>query len=113
TAADFTVIENGKPQRIVAVSEIDAADVDPPLSARMRYVPRDISSNDLVDEVGDGRLFAVLIDDRNLPSYESEVTMNVREIAQDIVDRLGPSDAAAVLYAVDAGRSQDFTSDRQ
>jgi VWFA-related protein len=113
TAADFSVVEDGKPQRIVAVSEIDAAEVDSPLSARMRYVPHDISSNDLADEVADGRLFAVLIDDRNLPSYENEVTMNVRDIAQNVIDRLGPSDEAAILYAIDAGRSQDFTSDRR
>ena len=112
-AEDFTVLENGKPQRIVAVSEIETADIDPPLPAQMRFAVPDVAGNDLSDQTTDGRLFAVLIDDRNLPSYETEITMNARAVARDVIDRLGPSDAAAVLYAVDAGRSQDFTTDRQ
>src|SRR6185369_17615077 len=47
TAADFTVLENGKPQRIVAVSAIDAVTSRPEPSPRMRLVQRDVISNDL------------------------------------------------------------------
>src|SRR5437867_416727 len=65
TADKFTVLENGKPQRIVALSEVDAGERDPMPTAWMRHVPRDIAANDLADQVGDGRLFGIILDDAN------------------------------------------------
>jgi VWFA-related protein len=90
TAADFTVTEDGRPQRIVAVSHVDLAEHDPARSARMRYVSRDV----------------------NLPADDPDIVRSARETARYIVDRLGPSDMAAVVYAHNAGRTQDFTNDR-
>jgi VWFA-related protein len=112
TAADFTVTEDGRPQRIVAVSHVDLAEHDPARSARMRYVTRDVAANDLSDQLGDGRLIAIVFDDVNLPADDPDIVRSARETARYIVDRLGPSDMAAVVYAHNAGRTQDFTSDR-
>ena len=112
TAADFTVLEDGRPQRVVAVSHVDLADQDRVRSARMRYVTRDVAANDLSDQLGDGRLIAIVFDDVNLPADDPEIVRSARETARYIVDRLGPSDMAAVIYAHNAGRTQDFTDDR-
>lgn len=113
TAGDFEVFEDGKPQRIVAVSHVDLAEHDPARSARMRYVARDVAANDLSDELGDGRLVAIVFDDANLPADSPDIVRGARETARYIVDQLGPSDMAAVVYAYNAGRTQDFTNDRQ
>ena len=112
TAADFTILENGKPQKIVALSEVDAGERDPMPTAWMRHVPRDVAANDLADQVGDGRLFAIILDDWNTPYNSPEIVMAARSVARYIIDGLGPSDVAAVVFAADAGRSQDFTDDR-
>lgn len=113
TVDDFTVLEDGRPQRVVAVSHVDLADYDPARSARMRYVTRDVAANDLSDQLGDGRLVAIVFDDVNVPADDPEIVRAARETARAIVDRLGPSDMAAVIYAQNAGRTQDFTSDRR
>lgn len=112
TAADFTVLEDGRPQRVVAVSHVDLADHDRVRSARMRYVTRDVAANDLSDQLGDGRLIAIVFDDVNLPADDPEIVRSARETARYIIDRLGPSDMAAVIYAHNSGRTQDFTDDR-
>jgi VWFA-related protein len=112
TAADFTVLEDGKPQRLIAVSEVDAADLDPAPSAWMRHVTPDIATNDLNDQVGDGRVFAIVMDDRNIPWDDLDIIMSARNVGRYIIDGLGPSDVAAVVYPRDAGLTQDFTSDR-
>jgi len=111
TAADFTVLENGKSQRIVATSEVDALENDPLPTAWMRHVPRDVASNDLGDQLGDGRLFGIVLDDVNLPD-DADIAMAARSVARYVVDQLGPSDVAAVVFPLDAGKTQDFTDDR-
>ena len=113
TAADFSVFENGKPQRIVAVSEIDAVSNDPAPSPWMRSVPADVATNDLVDQAGNGRIFVILMDDVNVPWDDLEMIMSAREIGRLVIDSLAPSDIAAVVYPRDAGFTQDFTSDRR
>ena len=57
TAADFTVLENGKPQKIIAVSEVVLADevASPPVWARA--APPDVASNDVEGK----RIFAIVI----------------------------------------------------
>jgi VWFA-related protein len=112
TKDDFSVLENGKPQTIVAVAEINAAERDRPGTARMRYAPHDVAGNDLIDQVGDGRIVAIVIDDANLPYDSLPIALSTRTIARYIIDGLGPSDVAAVIYAMDSGRSVDFTNDR-
>jgi VWFA-related protein len=113
TAEDFEVFEDGKAQRIVAVSEIDAVSHDPAPSPWMRSVAADIGTNDLADQIGNGRVFAILMDDVNVPWDDLDMIMSAREIGRAFVDGLAPSDVAAVIYPRDAGLSQDFTSDRR
>jgi VWFA-related protein len=112
TAEDFTVLEDGKPQRIVAVSEVDAVDADPTPSAWMRHVAPDIATNDLNDQIGDGRVFAIVMDDANVPWDDRDIIMSARNVGRYIVNHLGPSDVAAVVFPLDAGNTEDFTSDR-
>jgi VWFA-related protein len=110
--SEFTVLENGKPQRIVAITEIDAAERDPAQSAWMRHVGRDVTMNDLNDMVGDGHLYAIVLDDRNIPWDNLDIIQSTRSLAHYILNSLGPSDQAAVVYTQDAGRGEDFTDDR-
>jgi VWFA-related protein len=111
TAGDFIVLENGKPQEIVSVEEADAAERDPLPSAWMRYTALDVAANDLGDQLGDGRLAAIVIDDRNLPAGDVPIAMATRSVAHYLIDQLGPSDRMAIVYAQRAGFTQDFTAD--
>ncbi|MEO7191507.1 MAG: VWA domain-containing protein [Vicinamibacterales bacterium] len=113
TLADFTVLENGKPQRLVAATGVDAADRDPVQSAWMQYVVEDVAVNDLGDALGDGRLFAIVFDDKNLPGDDTDIIVSARQAARHAIDQMGPSDMAAVVFAQQAGKTQDFTRDRQ
>jgi VWFA-related protein len=113
TMDDFTVFEDGKQQRLVAVSEVDAATNDPVPSAWMRNVPRDVAANNLGDQVADGKVVAIIMDDWNVPFDDLDMIMNARSIGRYIVDQLGPSDVAAVIFPQQAGRTQDFTDDRR
>jgi VWFA-related protein len=113
TARNFKVVENGKVQQIVTVTPIEAADRDPPRSARMRYVSNDVAMNDLADALGDGRLFAIVFDDRYLPGDDTDILVRTREAARHAIEQMGPSDMAAVVYSQEAGKTQDFTSDRE
>jgi VWFA-related protein len=121
-AADFTVFENGKPQRIIAVTEVGAVEADPVPTAWMRLTAADVATNDLSDQLGPGRLFAIFINDGDLgngrrPAFADAFDMNrglvpdVRAVARAVVDRLGPSDLAAVVFPIHAGQTQDFTND--
>src|SRR5262249_10790355 len=113
TSEDFTVIEEGKPQRVVAVAEIAAAANDPAPTAWMRHVSSDVANNDLADQIGDGRLFAIVLDDVNVPWDDLDIIMASRGIARDVIDRLGPSDVGAVVFPRDGGRTEDFTNDKE
>jgi VWFA-related protein len=111
TADDFLVTEDGRPQRIVAVTEIRASE-DPPLTARMRFIPRDIAANDMVDRLGDGRVFVLLLDDFNIPFDDERIVRETRQMARYVVDGMGPSDVAAVVFTAYVGNTIDFTDDR-
>lgn len=112
SANDFTVTEDGKPQRVVAVSEIDMSEADPMPSAWMRHVPRDVAANDLADQVGDGRIVAIVMDDWNIPFDDLDIIIGARTVGRYVIDQLGPSDVAAVIFPQQAGKTQDFTDDR-
>jgi VWFA-related protein len=112
TAANFQVFEDGKPQRVVAVLPVEHDAHDPHVSAWMRQVPYDVAANDLADQAGNGRLFAIVMDDRSLPPSDRGMVLAAREIGWGIVDRLGPSDLAAVVFPGTGALSEDFTGDR-
>ena len=112
TARDFVIKENGRAQRIVAVTEVDAAAGDQSPSAWMRYTKPDVTSNDLADRLGDGQAVAIILDDFTIPDDSVETIISARALARYIVDSLGPSDVAAVVYPFKPGRTEDFTADR-
>ena len=112
TANDFVVKENGRVQRIVAVTEVDGAAADPAPSAWMRHAAPDVTSNDLADRLGEGQAVAIILDDLTIPQESVEMTVSAREIARYIVNSLGPSDVAAIVYPFKPGRTEDFTRDR-
>jgi VWFA-related protein len=112
TAADFTVIEDDAPQTIAAFTEIIVAERDPKPTAWMRHAGIDIATNDLVDQLGNGRPYAIVMDDWTIPADDLFLVHNARAAAREIVVRLGPSDLAAVVFVRDASRSVDFTADR-
>jgi VWFA-related protein len=106
--ADFTVLENGKPQQIAVFTAVDIPDPEPPSAPWMRDVAPDVSTNDGLEE---RRLFLLILDDATIQSDVHAVN-NVRDIARRVIDRLGPSDLAAVIFTRDNRNSQDYTADR-
>ena len=66
TAEDFTVLEDGKPQSIVAFTAVDVPENPPTPAAWSGRAPADVQSNEGVQDP-DGRLFVVLLDDAMMP----------------------------------------------
>ncbi len=105
TAEDFTILDRGKPQQIVAFS---AVDVPPPVSSStpwMRDAPLDVVSN-----AENRRLVTIVMDDA-YTKLEPDVMTRAKQIARSAVDQLGPRDLAAVVFTF-LGRAQNFTADR-
>jgi VWFA-related protein len=106
TAADFEILEDGKPQRINAFSFVNlpVARLDRPLFASAPIEP-DVQSNALVD----GRLYLIVLDD-----YQIDATRGPRVTAavRTFIERhFGANDMAAIVYT--SGRpadGQDFTN---
>lgn len=111
SSADFTVLEDGRPQKIDAFQAVDIPDVEPPAPAAaawVRQVPPDVQRN---DEMTDGRIVVVVMDDA-LPMPAPDV-QTARKAARTVIESLGPRDVAAVVFVLNKMNNQDFTRDRQ
>ncbi|HYN06349.1 MAG TPA: VWA domain-containing protein [Vicinamibacterales bacterium] len=108
TPADFTVLDNGVPQQISVFSAVDIPDAAAPSAPWMRDVAPDVGTNDALQ---DRRLFLIIIDDATIQA-DLRAQQNIRTISTRMIDRLGPSDLAAVIFTRDNRHSQDFTADR-
>lgn len=106
--ADFTVLEDGKPQNIAVFSAVDIPDVAPPRTPWVRDIAPDVRTN---QDLRERRLFLILMDDAAIQG-DPYALNNVKSIARGVIDRLHPSDLAAVVFMRDNKNSQDFTSDR-
>lgn len=108
--ADFTILENGKPQRIAVFNAVDIPDQepDPAMAAWTRTIAPDVRTNEGIQE---RRLFLIILDDSTLQA-DPRAQQNLKEIGRKFVERLGPSDLAAVVLTRDNRHSQDYTSDR-
>src|SRR5688572_9175455 len=106
--ADFTVLENGQPQTVAVFSAVEIPDVEVPKVPWIRDVAPDVKSN---QDVRERRLFLILMDDAAIQA-DPYALNNVKSIARGVIDRLHPSDLAAVVFMRDNKHSQDFTSDR-
>jgi VWFA-related protein len=111
TAADFTILENGKPQNIQTFVPVNLAEEPPSPPSWMRDVAPDVISNTGVE---DERLVVIVMDD-----YSDDVSKDLfamrssKEIGRGVVERLGPHDLAAVVFTVGSEHNQEFTHDRQ
>lgn len=112
TQADFTVLEDGKPQPIVAFASIDVPDAAQPTepAAWVRDVPPDVRTNDIARKP-EGRLFVLLLDDGLIPPDPAAIA-SAKQIARLAIDRLGAADQMAVVFTVGHRGAQNFTSDR-
>lgn len=112
TAQDFIVIQDGKPQKVVAFAAVDTPAGAPVSIAEWRRdVAPDVVTNE-VDRQTEGRLFILMLDDALIPADPFAVK-SAKEIAGRVVDRMGASDQGAVVFSVGGGGSQGFTADRQ
>jgi VWFA-related protein len=108
TAADFTVLEDGRPETIATFSAIDVDDRVSPAAPRwVREGLSDVRSN---DELKDHRVVVILMDG-STPMDVGETTL-AKRMAESVVDQLGPDDVAAVVYTFGKAAGQDFTNDR-
>jgi VWFA-related protein len=110
TAADFTILEDGKPQKVVAFAAIDVPEAPPPTASWIRDVAPDVQTNDIARQP-DARLIVILIDDAMIPS-DLWAIRSAKKIAQGVIDRLSPADRAAVVFSKGSLGAQDFTRDR-
>jgi len=108
TASDFTIVEDGRPQAVEYFRHIDLPEPPVPPATWMRDVAPDLARN---EEISERRLVVILMDDAMIP-FDVQMTSSARQIARDVVDRLGPKDLAAVVFTRDNRRTQNFTRDR-
>ncbi len=106
--ADFTVFENGQPQKIAVFSAVDIPDVEPPKTAWLRDVAPDVRTN---EDIKERRLFLIIVDDATVEA-DPFALKQLKEQTKNVIARLGPSDLAAVVFTLDNRKSTDFTSDR-
>ena len=76
TPADFTLLENGVPQKIAAFNAVDIPVPGAPAIAWMREVAPDVRSNEGMDE---RRLFLILLDDATIQGDPCAIA-NVRTL---------------------------------
>lgn len=105
TAEDFTILDKGKPQPIVAFSAVDVPAPASHVAPWIREAPLDVVSNGETH-----RLVAIVMDDA-YAKVEPDVNKRAKQIARNAVDQLGPGDLAAVVFTF-LGRAQNFTADR-
>lgn len=108
TPADFTVLDNGVPQKISVFSAVDIADAAPASAPWIRDVTPEVATNDAIQ---DRRLFLIIIDDAMIQE-DLRAQQNIRAIAAKVIEGLGPSDLAALIFTRDNRHSQDFTAER-
>jgi len=105
---DFTILENGQPQKLAVFNAVNIPVAVPPKTAWLRDVAPDVRNN---EDLRERRIFLILIDDAAIQGVPLAM-QNVKKVAKDFIDRLGPSDLAAVVFTRDNRNSQDFTRDR-
>jgi VWFA-related protein len=116
TAADFTIREDGEPQRIVAFDEIYSPPPAPPSAPWMRDIGRDVETNGQAEH----NTFVLIIDDAmsglNMGGPKAPTAIfawkKTMEVARRAVASLGDGDLASVVYTNDNWKGVNFTRDR-
>src|SRR5580692_8412612 len=108
TAADFSLLDRKKPQKIVAFEEVNrarAAAVASEGAAPSALVKADVATNQIPPS---GRLVVMVLDDLHIFRGRSD---RVKDIAHQVLDALGPDSSISILFA--SGRqSLEFSRDR-
>ena len=110
TRSDFTVFEDGKPQKIDTFSLVDLAiEKSQEVVVAGRAIPPDTRTN---RKPFDGRVYVIVLDDLDVSALRSTP---VRDAARRFVrEHMAANDLGAVVYT--SGRSdaaQEFTTDRE
>ena len=114
TAADFTVLEDGRPQSIQMFTAVDIPDPDAAPAAGtataswLREVASDVRSN---EDDANAQILMLLLDDAN-PMAAGDL-LRAKQYARSIIERLGPRDLGAVAFVADARSGQEFTHDKR
>jgi VWFA-related protein len=111
SAADFTILEDGRTEPVASFSAIDLPDTvdEVPAAPWIREVAPDVRSNTDFTDL-DRRLVAIVLDDAT-PMRAVDV-LHVRQLGRSAVEALGPRDLACIVYAQHQRDGQDFTEDR-
>jgi VWFA-related protein len=108
TAADFTLLDRKKPQKIVAFEEVNrarATAVATEAPAPPSLVKADVATNRIPPS---DRLVVIVLDDLHVFRGRSD---RVKDIAHQVLDALGPGSSISVLFT--SGRqSLEFSRDR-
>jgi VWFA-related protein len=118
-ASDFTLLEDKLPRPLVGFSEVDIPEPPPPPATWMRDAAQDVATN----EIKDHRLFLLVVDDASFEAPNPRMGPSslmfqknrddLTRAASAVINRLGPTDLAAVVFTGDNRRSQEFTSDHR
>lgn len=112
TADDFIVKVAGKAQVIEAFDEVRMGGRAAPLPRAFAEAATDVASN----TVEQPRLFLIVMDDvfadRDPRGNDPYTRVKGIDIANTVVDQLGPGDMAAVVFSQASTPAQDFTADR-
>jgi VWFA-related protein len=108
TAADFTILENGRPQDLVSFTAIDVSPPQPVRTGWIRDVAPDVRSN----LASADRLVVLVLDDAQV-RFAPQHTRAVKDMARRVIERLGPDDLVSVVFTRDNRGAQPFTDDRQ
>lgn len=106
--ADFTVLEDGRPQAITVFEAFEVPDDPPPKAAWVRAVAPDVRSNQGLET---GRLFLIILDDAVMQADPRAVS-DGKKAARAFVEKLRGGDLAAVIFTRDNRHAQDYTADR-
>ena len=108
-AADFTVLEDGQPQKVSSFEAFDFEDPVPPVAPApwVREVAPDVQKN---TDINDKRLVVIVLDDAT-PMPAPDV-LSARALANNVINALGPGDLGSVVLTLDKRSGQEFTRDR-
>jgi VWFA-related protein len=108
TAADFTILEDGRPQEVRTFKEIDlGGNKRPPEPVWSAEHPPDVRRN---DEFRDHSVVVIVLDGST--PMAAEDILRAKQVGAKVV-RLEPGDLAAVVHTMDKPAGQDFTQDRE
>jgi VWFA-related protein len=107
---DFSVAEDGTPVEIATFSAIDLPEA--PRDAPIPPADRSGSAHASNDQPQDGRVVLIVLDDL-LVSLSAARMVTVKSIGRRAVERLGPSDLAAVVTTSGrVGAQTEFTTEK-